>query len=329
MRTNVLLKAGPWAAVLVIFPLGGTAAAASAGGGPATAPAARNDATRPAASPSDGLRVFVAGHSFHVFLAKPLETVARAAGVTGHVNAGVQSIGGSRVSQHWDLADDRNKAKQAITAGRVDVLTLSPIWVLPDEGIDRFVDLAVKHNPDARVVVQQSWVGWDGIDPPSRVRANADRDRKTVEQLREPLDKYRKLLEDQVRAINHRHGRPVAFIAPVGDAVLALRERVIAGTAPGVRTQSELFKDPIGHVGEVVQRLAAYTQFAVIYRRSPVGLTAFERTGDEDGRRLDRLLQELAWEAARGQPLSGVGSGTGGEAVPPAGAGATTQPATR
>jgi len=172
-----------WSVVMVVATLaalaGGAAAdpagsadATNAAGSTATAP--RAAASQPTAAAADGLRVIVAGHSFHVFIAKPLADVARAAGVRGHANAGVQSIGGSRVSQHWDLPDEKNKAKQALAAGGVDVLTLSPAWVMPDAGIDRFADLAVRHNPDARVVVQQSWAGWDGLEPPFRVRTNAE-----------------------------------------------------------------------------------------------------------------------------------------------------------
>ena len=47
------------------------------------------------------------------------------------VNAvvGVSSIGGSRVIQHWNVPDDKNALKKALTAGTVDVLTLAPIWL--------------------------------------------------------------------------------------------------------------------------------------------------------------------------------------------------------
>ena len=42
--------------------------------------------------------------------------------------------------------------------------------------------------------------------------------------------------------------------------------------------------------------------FAVVYRRSPVGLS-YPVGGT---RSLHRLLQEIAWEAAVSEPLSGV-----------------------
>ena len=80
--------------------------------------------------------------------------------------------------------------------------------------------------------------------------------------------------------------------------------------APGLKAQADLFTDPIGHARPPLQLLATYCHFAVIYRRSPVGLpvpAGLPRATDSllaEG--LNRLLQELAWEAAIRHPLSGV-----------------------
>src|SRR4051812_11284693 len=80
-------------------------------------------------------RVFVCAHSFMIFTAKLLPPVAQSAHLP-YVSAGQQMLGGSRVIQHWNLADDKNRAKAALRAGTVDVLTLSPHILIPDEGID-------------------------------------------------------------------------------------------------------------------------------------------------------------------------------------------------
>jgi hypothetical protein len=82
--------------------------------------------------------------------------MAKGAGIKGHEAVGLSAIGGSRVIQHWDVADDKNKAKAALRAGKVDVLTLSPIH-LPDDGIEKFAALALEHNPKVRVTVQEFW----------------------------------------------------------------------------------------------------------------------------------------------------------------------------
>ena len=62
--------------------------------------------------------------------------MAKSAGIKDHQLAGSSMIGGSRVIQHWDVPETKNLAKAALLAGKVDVLTLSPIW-LPDEGIEK------------------------------------------------------------------------------------------------------------------------------------------------------------------------------------------------
>ena len=82
---------------------------------------------------------------------------------------------------------------------------------------------------------------------------------------------------------------------------------------PGLKAQGELFGDPIGHARPPLQALVAYCHYAVIYRRSPVGLPlpavlrkANNPAWDDS---LNRALQEIAWEAVTGHPLSGVKAG--------------------
>jgi len=256
-----------------------------------------------------GQKVFVCGHSFHVYIAKPLEELAAAASVPNHVNLGVQFLGGSSVTQHWELPDDKNKTKQALGAGNVDVLTLSPNWIMPDPAIDRFVDLALQKNPNTRIVVQMSWPAFDTMSLTSRISKNEERDTKTVEEISKVMDSAKPVFEKQIDDINKRLGKQVVFVAPVGRAVLALRDKVIKGEAPGVTKQSELFSDSLGHGKEPIQRLAAYCYFATIYHKSPVGLAVFEKKGNENWNKLNRLLQQLAWESVTQYRLSGVTAG--------------------
>ena len=80
-----------------------------------------------------GQRVFSAGHSFHMPMPGPLDQIAKSAKIEGHRIYGIQSLGGSTVTQHWNLADDKDKARKALKTGEVDVLTLSPHLLMPDE----------------------------------------------------------------------------------------------------------------------------------------------------------------------------------------------------
>ena len=266
-------------------------------------------ADKPTAPITEGQRVFTCGHSFHVWVPGIVADLCKKAGIRGHVQVGVSSIGGSRVIQHWDIAEDKNKAKAALKTGKVDVLTLSPIF-LPDAGIENFAALALEHNKDVRVVVQPIWLRWDVYEPTTKRPAKVDHNAITGEELRKRHAEYFKKMDDHVRALNKTFGKTVLFVAPAPQAVIALREKIIAGEAPGLKSQEALFTDALGHGTAPLKVLVAYCNYAVIYRRSPVGLPVPEvlkqaKLGDDEAK-LNRLLQELAWEAVVAHPLSGV-----------------------
>ncbi len=256
-----------------------------------------------------GLRVFTCGHSFHVWVPGIVSDVCKSAEIPQHVQVGVSSIGGSKVIQHWDIAPDKNKAKAALQTGMVDVLTLSPIF-LPDPGIENFTTLALEHNKEIRVVVQPIWLRWDIYEPTSKRPAKVDHNAITGEELRTRHEPHFQKMDEHIRELNQKFGRTVLYVAPAPQAVIALREKIIAGEAPGLKVQEDLFTDELGHGKPPLQALVAYCNYAVIYRRSPVGLPApailkQAKLGDQE-EKLNRLLQELAWDAVLQHPLSGL-----------------------
>ena len=254
-----------------------------------------------------GQRVFSAGHSFHYFMPPILADIAKKADIADHKQLGLSSIGGSRVYQHWNVAEDKNKAKEKLHAGEVDVFTMSPIY-LPDDGIENFVKLGLANNPKMRIFVQENWLPWDHYDvtfkgPKDKVDHNAP----TGESLRKTHEPYFKSFDEYVAELNKKHQTNAVRIAPVGQAVILLREQIIAGKAPGLKEQNDLFTDPIGHAKAPLATLVAYVYFASIYERSPVGLpipASLANAPEAD--KLNRLLQEIAWQAVTTHPLSGV-----------------------
>ena len=228
---------------------------------------------RQSAPVARGQRLFTCGHSFHVFVYRLVGDMAQAAGVEDHQSVGLSGIGGSRVIQHWDVPEEKNEAKAALRAGNVDVLTLSPIW-LPDAGIDKFAKLGLEHNPEIRVLVQEFWLPNDTYEPvyPLDVRKGVDHNATDLADLREKQAEYLHDLDESVRGINQDLGKDVVFVVPVGQAALALREKIAAGKAPGLKMQWDLFRDPWGHAQPPLTVLSGYCHFAMIYRRSPVGL---------------------------------------------------------
>lgn len=262
------------------------------------------------AEPIDkGQRLFTCGHSFHVWVPGIVADLCKSAGIQGNVQVGLSSIGGSRVIQHWDIAEDKNKAKEALRSGEVDVLTLSPIF-LPDAGVENFLTLALKHNPNIRVIVQPIWLRADVYEPTMPRPKKVDHNAITGEELRKRHAPLFEGIDELVRELNKKYGKTVLYVAPAPQALIKLRELIIEAKAPGLKSQSDLFTDGTGHGTPPLMALVGYCNYAVIYRRSPIGLPVpailkKAKLGDQE-EKLNRLLQELAWEAVVQHPLSGV-----------------------
>jgi hypothetical protein len=264
------------------------------------------------AEETTGLRVATCGHSFHVFTYHQVEQIAQSAGLK-HQVVGLSSIGGSMVQRHWDVLEEKSEVKKVLKAGGADVLTLAPIW-LPDEAIEKFVQLGVEHNPALRVTVQEYWMPNDEYVPvyPLETHKSLDHNATDLTKLRDATQHYAKDIEEYVRGINQRLGKNSVLIVPVGMAAVALREKIVRGEAPGLKQQSELFRDTWGHPTTPLQFLSSYCHFAVIYRRSPVGLPVprqfktLATMSEDEQAKLNTLLQQIAWETVSRHPMSGI-----------------------
>jgi len=265
-----------------------------------------------------GLRIFYTGHSFHMFVPQHMNLLVKAAGIEGHLEVGRQGIGGSRVIQHWEKADDQNTAKQALLTGKVDVFTMAAHVLIPDEGITNFTELGLKHNPNLRLLVQASWFPYDVPEPDKRIKPDTldQRDSAKIADLQKAIDDWRKKLEAQADDLNKKHGKTCVFIVPVGDAVVKLRSLIVDGKYPGITKQSLLFTDAIGHGTSPVQSLASYCNYVAIYRHNPMGLKvpAIPETKDVAGKKdtpgvndqQHAILQKIAWETVSEYPFAGI-----------------------
>ncbi len=258
-----------------------------------------------------GQRLLTCGHSFHTWVCDIITEMAKAADIKGHEQCFVSYIGHSRAIDHAEILNGKNEPGLALFAGKIDVVSLSAMWV-PDEGIEKFARVGFEHNPNIRVTVQEFWLPLDRWDPTEQTASKpVDHNAATVAELRKQHEPYIQGMEDYFRAVNKKLGKDVLYAVPVGQAVIALREKIIAGQAPGVKTQAALFGDSWGHAGGigVIQALSAYCHFAVFYRRNPAGLPApavLANVKAPEKEELNKLLQKLAWEAVLADPLSGV-----------------------
>jgi len=85
--------------------------------------------------------------------------------------------------------------------------------------------------------------------------------------------------------------------------VIALRERIIDGKAPGLKKQSDLFTDAIGHPSRRCKRCSVLPLRGDLSPHAG-GLAPARRAGERPttGRGFNRLLQELAWDAVTRHP---------------------------
>jgi hypothetical protein len=255
----------------------------------------------------------------------PLAALAAERGKAGHETLAVQMIGGSTPMQHWkqgDGDDAKNIAKAALVKGgpAVDVFTMSPNAIMPEPGIDLFGAFVIKTNPNARIMVQNSWSSWDGTGTTPAVGGTgnaaftaashdqatpADLDRWMADLDKQP-DGYLVRMRAQLDGINKKAGKQIAYVVPSATAVYNLRKEIIAGRVPGVAKQSEIFRDGIGHPQQPLANVVTYVWFAAMYRESPVGLQALVKKDDPTSAAREKLLQQIAWNAVVAEPMSGV-----------------------
>jgi hypothetical protein len=271
-----------------------------------------------------GLRVFYASHSLMWDMPPVLAHEVEAYGIKGHTIVGHQRIGVSRTIQHWNMAEAKNEAKKALKEGKVDVFVTSCL-VHPDEGITNFVKLGLEHNPNMTFLMQISWPGLGYTDNEEfnknkggfpfgkkGTMFGTPADNKPPEELAKINVIDIKNAEAQAKKLNEEFGKgkTVVFLVPTAQAHNALRTLIYKKEMPGMTDQTEVFKDPIGHPTSPVVALNAYLHFAVLYKRSPVGLpmpsilkNAKKPQWDE---KMNLRLQELAWELVTKYPPSGV-----------------------
>jgi hypothetical protein len=107
-----------------------------------------------------GLKVQWVGHSFHAFLPKPVAKLAAEANIKGHVNLGMDMLGGSTPCEHWNRAFPEDKItsgwrggvigktpggkdlRRVIDSDIADVLTLATQAMMPEPCIAKYVQKA-------------------------------------------------------------------------------------------------------------------------------------------------------------------------------------------
>jgi hypothetical protein len=265
------------------------------------------------ATKSKGKKVFFTGHSFFIlggYMAKKVDLIAKAAKKEKHELVGWR-YSGSRsgaVDKWWEKGADKEPRK-SVAAGKVDILTVCTYWMKKGSKqelcLRKFVKLMQDNNPDGLVYLINTKIPSDGKYKGgwnARTKAELVELYGWIDETHRYAYPYAALVDE----INKAYGKTVIKSVPLYYGQALLRMQIIDGKVPGVKKQSDVYSDAMGHVSELGQRLNAYLVFAAIYGESPVGLQVpkWEKSGDTVLRAQNLALQKVAWAAFKAEPVT-------------------------
>jgi hypothetical protein len=249
-------------------------------------------AAEPAAAPP-GLRILYSGDSWHRFMPSLMERIGAAAGITDQ-----------KLTVGWALnTGGYGKLGTVLDEGTFDAMSWGrPGW--DQGGLQQFlgqgvIDKGLKNNRQFRFYVQMAWNVSDGR---GGIKTVADYDAWNLADVQAAYDRGRKGVEALADEINAKQSRRVMFLVPVGEAVTKLRGMIVEGKVPGVERQSQVFTDAMPHAGPLAAELAAYCNYAAIYRSSPEGLAIKDGVPAEQR----AIIQAIAWETVSKYAYAGV-----------------------
>lgn len=219
--------------------------------------------------PVDGLNGLYMGHSFFNPVAQELVNRIPDSTIVDH-RAYIVAAGGIHGSPKylWDAPAKREQGLEHLEAGGVDVLALT--YHSPETSslrdYKRWMDVAVRKNPDIRLVLGLPWGSYIH---------DAD-----LAQLSEMDAKMNLFFEQVIEPLRVAYPNNQIVFCPYGLGVNELVRRLLQEDLPGVkyvmhpdpaaraaskRSGEQLVNDPIGHGGELVIRLSSLIMLSVIY----------------------------------------------------------------
>ena len=239
--------------------------------------------------PPKGLRILNSGDSWHRFMPDYMGRLGKAAEI-------------KEQSVRWSGKPD--EIAELLGKGEIDVMSWGrPGWSsgqLTEFLKQNVLENGLKGNPNFRLYVQMAWMVHDGLG--KSFQAKDDYDNSKIADVQAVLDRERAKVEKIADELNKKHGGQVVFLVPLGDATTKLRAMIVEGKFPGVTKQSAIFSDAMPHAGAIAAELAAYCNYAAIYRTSPEGLQI--KDGVPEEQRV--ILQRIAWETVSKYPYAGV-----------------------
>lgn len=278
---------------------------------------------QPLSAPDAGLRVFHLGHSLvNRNMPKMIQAMAQAKGIEHRYES--QLGWGTPLKSHWEPEEDifgfdtendhprYRDVKEALGSGDYDAFVLTEMVEIKDaidyfdspQYLHNFAELARQGRPDIRVYLYETW--HDVTDPEGwRNRLEKDRARYWEDGVMRPALAF------------EAEPKPI-YVIPVGQVFAQIAREVEDGGLDGLNAVEELFArnddgslDPI-HMGHLGNYISALTHFAVLYQKSPEGLSPQMQIFDENkaisvgSPELVAQLQRIVWQVVRSDPMTGV-----------------------
>ena len=163
-------------------------------------------------------------------------------------------------------------------------------------------------NASTRFFIYAPWTGVKYDDFDSFTKSFLEETSDNPDQLMKATRDYFRHVTDSVRRTN-----PDVGMIPVGEVHLALDEKMRAGKFEHLTGVRDLHRDVI-HANQIGAYVAAWTAYAVIFKKSPVGLPItinpgkdyppFKEVRDVSPADL-KLMQETVWEVVNSPELRG------------------------
>jgi hypothetical protein len=208
----------------------------------------------------DGANCLFIGHSFFIPVAKAFDKVAGQNGFTAH-KAKFVFAGGPKGAPAalWNSPTHKKQIEDALATGKIDLLGMTAFAELGSSLDDykRWIDLALKHNPNTRFFIGIPWV-------PGGTKLETDLYNKAIEGVGDTLFKTATELR---KAYPKNH----IFFINYGKVVSDLKGRYDADKLPDVtklfgKGEAALFSDDtLGHGGPMILDVSAIVWLNTLY----------------------------------------------------------------
>ena len=206
----------------------------------------------------NGASCLFLGHSFFIPVAKRFDEIATATGLSQHQASFVMNGGGGGApGRIWSSESHRAAATQILETGNVHLLgmTYYDETNCRVEDYERWIDLAVKHNPKVRIFIGLCW---------------PDAPQASMQEFDNMIELSGNRLFRTVQTLRKRHpDTPIQFVH-YGHVARELKAAHASGRSSEIaalisRKPGGLFRDTKGHAGELLLDVAALTWLEQLY----------------------------------------------------------------